>query len=48
MPFVSKKQMRWGATPAGREALGGWKAFHEWAHATDYKKLPEKKETKKK
>jgi len=48
--FKSKAQMRWAATPAGRKALGGWEAFHEWAHSTpDIKKLPEKvkKEPKK-
>jgi hypothetical protein len=39
---VSKKQRRWSATAAGREALGAAKAS-EWTHATDQEIAAEKK-----
>lgn len=42
MPFVSKKQARFAFTKAGKRAFGGEKKVKEWAHATDYKRLPER------
>lgn len=40
MPFQSKKQQRYLAEHP--EKIGGWSQFMEWAHATDFKHLPEK------
>jgi len=41
MPFKSKRQARWAFSKAGRKALGGRKRVKEWAHATNYSRLPE-------
>jgi hypothetical protein len=41
-PYSSDAQRRWAHTPAGKEALGGEAAVHEWDEATKGKKLPEK------
>lgn len=48
MPFLSKAQMKWAFTPAGRKALGGEAKVKEWAEATKGKKLPEHVAKKKK
>jgi hypothetical protein len=45
LPWLSGKQQRWGHSAAGIEALGGPAKVHEWDQATDFKGLPEKKET---
>lgn len=42
MPFVSKAQVRWGNSPAGRKALGA-SGVQEWNAATKGKSLPERK-----
>jgi hypothetical protein len=42
MPWKSDAQRRWGHSQAGKEALGGDSAVHEWDEATKGKKLPEK------
>jgi hypothetical protein len=34
MPFVSRKQQRWGHTKEGEKALGGPAAVAEWDHST--------------
>jgi hypothetical protein len=39
---VSKKQHRWAATAAGREALGAAKS-REWTHTTDEEIAVERK-----
>ena len=44
MPFLSRKQQRWGHSPAGQKALGGPSAVREWDSATDFSSLPEKAE----
>jgi hypothetical protein len=44
MPFVSRAQVKWGHSPAGKRALGGPSAVKEWDRATDFGKLPERKE----
>jgi len=41
-PYSSDAQRRWAHTKAGKEALGGEAAVHEWDEATKGKKLPEK------
>jgi hypothetical protein len=43
-PYRSEAQRRWAHTAAGKEALGGASAVHEWDKATKGKKLPEKLE----
>ncbi len=45
MPFKSAKQQRFLA--AHPDKIGGWGKFMEWAHATNFKKLPEKAPKKK-
>lgn len=40
MPFLSKKQMAWGNSPAGIKALGGKDKVQEWNAATNQKTLP--------
>ena len=40
MPWASDQQRKWGHTAAGKKALGGAKAVHEWDEATKGKKLP--------
>ena len=47
MPFKSKAQMRWGNSPAGKEALGA-AGVKEWDQATKGKKLPERVKPKSK
>lgn len=42
MPFVSRKQQRWGNSPAGTKALGGKKRVKEWNDSTAEKEIPEK------
>jgi hypothetical protein len=42
MPYKSDAQRRWAHTEAGKEALGGEAAVHEWDEATKGRKLPEK------
>lgn len=42
MPYSSDSQRRWAHTAAGKKALGGEAAVHEWDEATKGKKLPEK------
>lgn len=42
MPYKSDSQRRWAHTEAGKKALGGESAVHEWDSATKGKKLPEK------
>jgi hypothetical protein len=42
MPWSSDQQRKWGHTTAGKKALGGEAAVHEWDEATKGKKLPEK------
>jgi len=42
MPFVSRKQQKWGNSPAGIRALGGKAKVAEW-NASTPKGLPEKK-----
>jgi len=44
MPWRSEQQRKWGHSEAGKEALGGEAAVHEWDEATKGKKLPEKVE----
>lgn len=44
MPWSSDQQRKWGHTSAGKKALGGEAAVHEWDEATKGKKLPEKVE----
>lgn len=44
MPWSSDQQRKWGHTAAGKKALGGEAAVHEWDEATKGKKLPEKVE----
>jgi hypothetical protein len=34
MPFVSRRQQRWGHTPEGEKALGGPAKVAEWDRAT--------------
>lgn len=41
-PYSSDAQRRWAHTAAGKKALGGEAAVHEWDEATKGKKLPEK------
>mgnify|MGYP001592761825 CR=1 FL=1 len=41
MPFVSKRQRRWGNSSAGVKALGGTAKVAEWNSAKP-SKLPEK------
>jgi hypothetical protein len=41
-PWKSKAQARWGHSAAGKKALGGKAAVHEWDEATHGKSLPEK------
>jgi hypothetical protein len=41
MPFVSKKQERWGNSPSGIKALGSG-GVKEWDQASKGLKLPEK------
>lgn len=43
MPFVSKKQMRWGNSHAGVKALGGPAKVAEWDSASKGLKLPASK-----
>lgn len=40
MPFLSRRQARWGHSKAGVKALGGASAVHDWDQATDYSTLP--------
>jgi hypothetical protein len=40
MPFTSRKQQRWGHTPAGEKALGGPEKVAEWDSATKGRDLP--------
>jgi hypothetical protein len=47
MPFKSKAQERWANTPEGKKALGGQSAVDEWAHGTNYSKLPDHVKPKK-
>lgn len=47
MPFKSLNQNAWAHTPAGTKALGGAKAVKEWESETNYKKIPEKVEIRK-
>lgn len=42
MPWLSKKQERWGNSPAGIKALGGRAAVSEWNQASKDLKLPDK------
>lgn len=42
MPFESRAQQRWGHTAAGKKALGGASAVHEWDEATKGKSIPER------
>jgi hypothetical protein len=44
MPYESEAQRRWAHTPAGKKALGGEAAVHEWDTASKGKRLPERKE----
>jgi hypothetical protein len=41
-PYSSEAQRRWAHTEAGKKALGGEAAVHEWDEATKGKRLPEK------
>jgi hypothetical protein len=43
MPFLSKKQNAWAHTSDGTKALGGKSKVKEWEAATDYSKLPVRK-----
>jgi len=43
-PYSSEAQRRWAHTDAGKKALGGEAAVHEWDEATKGKHLPEKLE----
>ena len=40
MPFKSHLQVGWAFSNPGK--LGGLKKVMEWAHATDFKNLPER------
>lgn len=42
MPWLSKRQERWGNSATGKAALGGQAKVNEWNQATEGKKLPEK------
>jgi hypothetical protein len=44
MPWKSDQQRKWGHSKAGKEALGGEAAVHEWDKATKGKDLPRKVE----
>lgn len=44
MPFLSKLQQRWAF--ANPEKLGGKDKVMEWAHETNFKKLPERAKPK--
>jgi hypothetical protein len=41
MPFLSKRQARWGHSPSGLRALGGEEAVKEWDSETDFAHLPD-------
>lgn len=45
MPWLSRKQQKWGHSPSGVKALGGESSVKEWDSKTDFKSLPEKKES---
>lgn len=47
MPYKSEAQRRWAHTDAGKKALGGASAVHEWDQASKGKSLPERKKKKK-
>ncbi len=40
MPFASRSQQKWAFANPGK--LGGLKKVKEWAHETDFSKLPER------
>lgn len=44
MPWKSDQQRKWGHSEAGKKALGGEAAVHEWDEATKGKKLPKRVE----
>lgn len=46
MPAVSKAQLRWIHTPAGRVALGSAAKVKEWEQASKGLKLPERAKPK--
>jgi hypothetical protein len=41
VPWASKRQARWGHSPAGLAALGGQQKVAEWDQATTPGSLPE-------
>ena len=43
MPFLSRQQAKWAFTPSGQKALGGMDKVKEWAVATNFEKLPDRK-----
>lgn len=40
MPFESRRQQRWAFANPGK--LGGLRKVMEWAHETDFSRLPER------
>lgn len=40
MPYKSDQQRKWAHTDAGKKALGGDAAVHEWDEASKGKRLP--------
>jgi hypothetical protein len=40
MPYKSDQQRKWAHTDAGKKALGGEAAVHEWDESSKGKKLP--------
>lgn len=40
MPYKSDQQRKWAHTEAGKKALGGDAAVHEWDESSKGKKLP--------